>query len=195
MTIEIPDDDPVRTYSEEEARRLSDNLLELNCDTHQGYGTRELDVALLCELHRRLFETVRSHAGRHRRADFGQEHIIFGPVRSPNRAQVPRLLTELMASTSARLRVDFSGPPSEADFVARIELVAETHARFISIHPFEDGNGRTGRALMSLMLVRLGLRPIPIEASKHEYYLVLNEYHHQKNLRPLVDLLLRLYPT
>lgn len=33
---------------------------------------------------------------------------------------------------------------------------AEAHTRFVSIHPFQDGNGRTGRLLMNLLLLRQG---------------------------------------
>lgn len=37
-----------------------------------------------------------------------------------------------------------------------LELAAEAHLRFVSIHPFRDGNGRTGRLLMNLLLLRAG---------------------------------------
>ena len=37
-----------------------------------------------------------------------------------------------------------------------LEFGAEAHFRFVSIHPFRDGNGRTGRRLMNLLLVRAG---------------------------------------
>ena len=37
-----------------------------------------------------------------------------------------------------------------------LEFGAEAHFRFVSIHPFRDGNGRTGRLLMNLLLLRAG---------------------------------------
>ena len=58
------------------------------------------------------------------------------------------------------------------------------HAQFEAIHPFDDGNGRTGRALMHLMLRRRGVTgrlPVPfsaaLEAHRRFYYMDLNAHH------------------
>lgn len=75
---------------------------------------------------------------------------------------------------------------------ASIELAVTTHATFIRIHPFEDGNGRTGRALMNIVLVRLGYSPVALEVPKQEYYATLNTLHDTGTTRPLVDLIIRL---
>ncbi len=74
-------------------------------------------------------------------------------------------------------------------------LAAWSHAELIRIHPFEDGNGRCGRLLMDWVLIRLGLRPVPVEVVKAEYLACLNEYFLTKDLQPLIDLLLRIYPA
>lgn len=51
------------------------------------------------------------------------------------------------------------------------EALAKIHCEFERIHPFLDGNGRTGRLILHLLLLRLGLPPTMIEKSKRGKYL------------------------
>jgi Fic family protein len=51
------------------------------------------------------------------------------------------------------------------------EALAELHARFEQIHPFVDGNGRTGRLVLNLLLVRLGYPPAIIYKGQRTRYL------------------------
>lgn len=72
-----------------------------------------------------------------------------------------------------------------------IEAVAEFHLRFEGIHPFIDGNGRTGRLILNLELIKSGLLPINIKyADRRRYYDCFDEYHdEQKTIEPLVKLI------
>lgn len=71
------------------------------------------------------------------------------------------------------------------------------HAQFESIHPFGDGNGRIGRALMNAILRRRGVTAyavVPLAsgllARRDEYFDSLTDYR-EGNLHPLLDLVLR----
>ena len=55
-----------------------------------------------------------------------------------------------------------------------ILLAAEFHYKFISIHPFDDGNGRTARILMNFILMKFGYPPVIIKTEdKANYFAAL----------------------
>lgn len=57
-----------------------------------------------------------------------------------------------------------------------IELAAIFHHRFVWIHPFFDGNGRTVRLAMNLLLMQQGFPPaIILTNDRSKYYSALNE--------------------
>jgi hypothetical protein len=51
------------------------------------------------------------------------------------------------------------------------EALARVHNRFEQVHPFLDGNGRTGRLVLNLILVRLGYPPVVIFKRQRDEYL------------------------
>lgn len=186
--------DPVRRYTPEEDERLAHQLHSVTSRVYRGeLTTRRVDLALLQDFHRALFEGVRSHAGQIRRTGFGQEYLGFGPNRSVHRAHVEAGLDELLSKVRGSISSFDENPDDPAYEAGALHLAVWTHAEVIRIHPFEDGNGRTSRVLMNWVLLRLGLRPVSIEAPRQEYLVCLNRYYTQKDLEPLIDLTLRLY--
>ena len=59
-----------------------------------------------------------------------------------------------------------------------IEAIAEFHLRFEGIHPFIDGNGRTGRLILNLELIKAGMLPVNIKfADRRKYYNCFDHYY------------------
>jgi Fic family protein len=78
----------------------------------------------------------------------------------------------------------------EKKFANEIELAAWTHAEFVRIHPFVDGNGRTARLIMNYQLMKKGFLPISIKKeSRLEYFNTLEEYAVKGNLEHFVEML------
>ena len=77
-----------------------------------------------------------------------------------------------------------------ADGVHPMEHVARIHAEFERIHPFRDGNGRTGRLAMNLILVRQGYAPAIIYKRDRSSYLrgleLTDDVRHVGNLAMLM---------
>lgn len=69
-----------------------------------------------------------------------------------------------------------------------LELAAWTHAEFVRIHPFIDGNGRTARLLMNYQLMLNGFLPVSVaKENRLEYYDALEEFAVNGNLQPFAD--------
>ena len=71
-----------------------------------------------------------------------------------------------------------------------IEYAAWTHAEFVKIHPFADGNGRTSRLMMNYQLTKAGYLPISIPVKRRlQYYDTLEAYACEGNLSSFTALI------
>ena len=107
------------------------------------------------QLHQLIMYGDRQDTGRYRTVNVmaaGSGH------KYPDQMQVP----ELMAQFSQWLFTSEGHPVIKA---------AEAHYRFVSIHPFSDGNGRAGRLLQNLLLLRNGYPPITLLVSDRARYI------------------------
>lgn len=70
-----------------------------------------------------------------------------------------------------------------------ISVLAEFHARYESIHPFQDGNGRTGRLILFRECMKNAIVPVVIEdENRNEYLEALKEYKEERTLNLLYGL-------
>jgi Fic family protein len=100
-----------------------------------------------------------------------REHDIApfsGGMTPPPWPEVPAMMSDWVADAGA-LGERFGA--AGTDDLLLPESVAALHHRFECIHPFIDGNGRTGRLAMNLLLVRLGYPPVIVFKRHREAYL------------------------
>ena len=79
--------------------------------------------------------------------------------------------------------------PYKAEMNA-IELAAWTHAEFVKIHPFVDGNGRTSRMIMTDQLMTAGFLPVSIaKENRLPYFEALEAYAVGGDLKPFAEMI------
>lgn len=113
-----------------------------------------LDENVITELHRRIVARSRPEI-----AGFYSQYarrVVGSPMVFPNPMKVPALMEKLGDDLS---RSD-NRPATAFDM----------HYRLVTIHPFDDGNGRTARLLMNLMLIRSGYVPVPVRPEDRQEY-------------------------
>ena len=71
-----------------------------------------------------------------------------------------------------------------------IERISRFHLEFEGIHPFIDGNGRTGRLIMNLDLIRCGYPPINVKfTDQKKYYDAFDAYYRDGDAGAMTDLI------
>jgi Fic family protein len=122
---------------------------------------RDISLALVLRWHHELFRTTRSDiAGRLR------EHQVA--------ISGSRFVPPLPAEVYPLLRSFFRLYVRSKDSVHPVESAALVHLKFVTIHPFSDGNGRIARLLMNFILNRAGYPMLNIPyAGRSSYYTAL----------------------
>jgi Fic family protein len=114
-------------------------------------------------------------------------HPFDGGMKPPDWPLVPSLTEEWVSSVNA-LSEQLRDRDAET---AWPEQLAHVHDRFERIHPFIDGNGRAGRLLLNLVLVRLGYPPVIILKRQRPQYLSAMQRADQDDLGPLGEIIAR----
>ncbi len=130
------------------------------------YLTQGGDVTeeMILKLHGILMNGIREDAGNYRRHGV---RIVGSNVVTANYLKVPVLMESLLKDIQR-------GEKDVIGFSARV------HSRFEQMHPFSDGNGRIGRLILVVMLLKEDLAPAIISQKKRRFYML---YLNQSQLK------------
>ncbi|CAF0837348.1 unnamed protein product [Adineta steineri] len=146
-------------------------LQYVNCTLVNRLGTITREDIL--EIHRRVLGFVDPiEAGQLR-----QHQVYVGSFIPPSATEVPEYLDDFLQWLNSL---------EDTEDLHAIELAAIAHYKFVYIHPFIDGNGRTGRLLMNLILMRSGFPPVIIEKSERFIYYSYLDQANNGDVRPLI---------
>lgn len=145
-----------KSYREQaEARNHRAAFLFLLEQLKQSGPNFRWSTPLILEVHQRLMNSLMDDAGHFRR--YGVR-VLGSHVARANYLSVPQKIDDLVA---------YMNSPTH-DLIARL---AKTHATFELIHPFGDGNGRTGRLIMFTQAMQYGIvPPLVLKERKQAYY-------------------------
>ena len=122
---------------------------------------------------------------RHMQGEYRDTSVYIGNLSEavyypPDPQDVPELMENWMREANM-----------EAAAVKEIfEKIAASHVRFERIHPFSDGNGRTGRMIMNQQLINNGLLPVSIQPTG-KYREAFRRYDKNGDLSEMVYVLLK----
>lgn len=164
--------------------RHVDGLVDMMDDATRNFGAR-LTHARLCNWQAALFPTGRSGLARIElgtyRKDADPMQIVSGrPGRervhyvAPSSARVHAEMTRLLAW----FRDSTPGGKIAIDGVVRASIA---HLWFETIHPFEDGNGRIGRALCDMVLAQDAKAPARLYSLSRQLHENRKQYYDQLN--------------
>lgn len=149
---------PLKDHLEAKNQKEALDFLYQLVDERKRIAVNENLIKLLHNLV--IFDSDREIAGKYRKGEVaisGSKHI---PVRAYKiKPEMAQLITWLQQNKKNHHVV---------------ELAALLHYKFVSIHPFWDGNGRTARLIMNVLLMKAGYPlSIILKTDRKKYYRVL----------------------
>ncbi len=118
---------------------------------------QDISENIILDIHRIILQKIDDkNAGKYRSVAV---RIAGSMAIMPNPLKVPELMSGLIEWLHSK-NSDHS-----------VKIAADTHFKFVSIHPFADGNGRTARLLMNVLLQQSGYPPAIIRKEDRKDYL------------------------
>lgn len=126
---------------------------------------KPIDEAFILKIHAILMNSIRGDAGMYRNHGV---RIVGSFVPTANHATLAKSMQKFIQQVHQAIK-------NSSNKNLFIHTCARLHAEFEQIHPFSDGNGRTGRILLNAMLLHENFAPAMIvQNKKAAYYKALN---------------------
>ena len=161
-------------YRAKDVEEMNGHFLMFNkmLDTLDSVLTQDLIKQFHYELKSGVFE---DRANGYAIGEYKKRANIVGMQKTALPSQVPEEMDNLFAWYSAQ--------------TISLETLAEFHARYESIHPFQDGNGRTGRMILFRECLFHDITPFIIQdVNRPEYLDALKAYHNTGSVAELTSL-------
>ena len=147
---------------------------------NQIENNKSLDLEVIKKIHELLTDRLQHDSGKFKQ---NQNAILGAEFKTASPQETPLLMQQWIDNLNYRLDQELS----KKQF---FEVLADTHIQFEMIHPFSDGNGRTGR--MILMYLSMLYLKVPVIISKEERARYIEDLAEQ-NINDLTDILFQSY--
>jgi cell filamentation protein len=141
--LQLYDKDQINEYEAKGIAQAELYVFELDFD-------EKISTQLLLEIHRIAFSELYHWAGMWRNTI-----VQVGQLSPPEPSKIIQLMYQFIDHLN--YKIDHANTLHE-----QIECLCFAHYEFIRIHPFTNGNGRTGRILMNIVAMKFGFKPLEL---------------------------------
>ena len=147
----------------------------------------KFDVDYIKNIHFLALKDVYAFAGNFRTVNISKQGFMFSAA---------RFLDQSMQECQTEILNKLLNEYVKLDSVLFIEDLARAHAELLYIHPFREGNGRTARVLLNLMLRKNGWEPLDFSKMNEELfqqYVIAVQSSAMKNYEPMKKVIEQLF--
>ena len=155
--------------------------------TTQLSDKTKFDIDYIKNIHFLALKDVYGFAGNFRTVNISKQGFMFPAA---------RFLDQSMQEFQTEILNKLLNEYVKLDSVLFIEDLARAHAELLYIHPFREGNGRTARVLLNLMLRKNGWEPLDFSKMNEELfqqYVIAVQSSAMKNYEPMKKVIEQLF--
>lgn len=143
-------------------------------------STTQISTQLLLEIHHIAFSELYEWAGKWRLTQ-----VTVGQLTPPEPAKVLQLMYQFIDNLNFKIS-------HATSLQEHLDCLIFAHYEFVRIHPFSNGNGRTGRILMNIIALQFGYKPLELyyrEGNSRKIYIEAMKAADKGNFELLMTLI------